>query len=165
MVQCQGTCGSVHFILHRQLIIRRDRRLYWPTRATPRAISETGRALLVTVLAGILGLQAATSVSQTSLSMAMAIATRTPEARALGTDDLDVEADEANSLWIKFELSAMNYDPVPQDLRKRLRGRSYYAIYVHSRIVPEPGTIITGHGLWVFVEKQTGDISGVWAER
>ena len=38
-------------------------------------MSETGRALLVTVLAGILGLQAATSVSQTSLRMAMAIAT------------------------------------------------------------------------------------------
>lgn len=92
-----------------------------------------------------------------TLSEAIAIAQNEARSRGYKVAEMSVEADEANSAWAEYLLAPVNYDPVPPELKRKLRDRIFYAIYlVPPQFDPKTGALLTDRDIFVFVDKATG---------
>jgi len=85
-----------------------------------------------------------------TLSKGQIIAAANAAVRRLGKDpnEFDVTYDEGNAIWIS---TAYHQEPTPKPLPPQLQGHDYQVVMYRPRALQ------FGGGLWVFIDRNTGE--------
>ena len=112
-----------------------------------------GRAAMVLGIVLVLG-QAGAHAEDTLWTRSTILAVADEEATRLGYDieHMSVSFNTYNSKWRDYLASAQNFVPVPK-VQEKLKDREYWAVYYAP---PKRG--MRGGNLWVFLDRETGEI-------
>jgi hypothetical protein len=101
----------------------------------------------------------ALAACKAGITLPAAVSAARQEAASHGfrTDQMEVIADEHNVNWNMYLKSGPpGFDPLPSELTERLRGRRFWVISFQRK--SEPGFVIVGGGLSVFVDRCSGQV-------